>query len=121
MPSPQQNWARLRADYGGPLRRGAWYRVVSVSPLEAVVDVEKRAVLLPREYLEIVATRPTRWTVVREAQPSPRLPSEMQERYGVCPSCRERMSLAGEPRTLRCRRCNGVFEVGWGERYFDAC
>jgi len=82
--------------------------------------VEKRAVLLPREYLEIVDTRPTRWTVVREIERSPRVPREMQERYGVCPSCRERMSLAGEPRNLRCRRCNGVFEVGWGERYFDA-
>ncbi len=119
MPSPQQNWARLKADYGCPLRRGAWYRVVSVSPLEAVVDVERRSVLLPREYLEIVTTRPTRWTVVREIERSPRVPSEMQERYGVCPSCRERMPLAGEPSNLRCRRCNGVFEVGWGERYFD--
>src|SRR5881397_1896152 len=78
MPSPQQNWARLKADYGCPLRRGAWYRVVSVSPLEAVVDVEQRAVLLPREYLEIVPTRPTRWTVVREVERSPRMPSEMR-------------------------------------------
>src|SRR2546426_10905775 len=115
MPSPQQNWARLKADYGCPLRRGAWYRVVSVSPLEAVVDVEQRAVLLPREYLEIVPTRPTRWTVVREVELSPRLPSEMRERYAVCPSCRERMSLAGEPRNLRCRRGHRAVEVGWGE------
>ena len=115
-----QTWARLRSDYGCPLRRGAWYRVLSVSPLEAVVDVDKKPVLLPREYVEIVASRPSRWTVVRKVERSPRLPSEMSGRYAVCPSCRERMPLRGEPSNLRCRRCNGVFEVGWGERYFDA-
>ncbi len=116
-----QTWARLRSDYGCPLRRGAWYRVLSVSPLEAVVDVDKKPVLLPREYVEIVASRPSRWTVVREVERSPRVPSEMTGRYAVCPSCRERMSLRGDPTNLRCRRCNGVFEVGWGERYFDGC
>jgi len=120
MATQQQNWARLRADYGCPLRRGAWYRVVSISPLEAVVDVDQKPVLLPREYLEIVNTRPSRWTVVQEPERSPRLPSEMSGRYAVCPSCRERMPLRGEATNLRCRRCNGVFEVGWGERYFDA-
>src|SRR5256885_12780741 len=112
MATQQQNWARLKADYGCPLRRGAWYRVVSVSPLEAVVDVEQRAVLPPREYLEIVPTRPTRWTVVREVERSPRLPSEMRERYAVCPSCRERRSLAGAPRHLPRRRLHRAFEVG---------
>jgi len=121
MAPQQQTWARLRSDYGCPLRRGAWYRVLSVSPLEAVVDVDKKPVLLPREYVEIVASRPSRWTVVREVERSPRVPSEMSGRYAVCPSCRERMSLRGDPTNLRCRRCNGVFEVGWSERYFDGC
>ena len=121
MAPQQQTWARLRSDYGCPLRRGAWYRVLSVSPLEAVVDVDKKPVLLPREYVEIVADRPSRWTVVREVERSPRVPIEMTGRYAVCPSCRERMSLRGDPTNLRCRRCNGVFEVGWGERYFDGC
>ncbi|HEX9279694.1 MAG TPA: hypothetical protein VF890_03560, partial [Gemmatimonadales bacterium] len=63
---------------------------MSISPLEAVVDVDQKPVLLPREYVEIVASRPSRWTVVRDPERSPRVPSEMSGRHGVCPSCRER-------------------------------
>jgi len=81
MAPQQQTWARLRSDYGCPLRRGAWYRVLSVSPLEAVVDVDKKPVLLPREYVEIVASRPSRWTVVREVEPSPRVMLSPKARY----------------------------------------
>ena len=108
MATQQQNWARLRADYGCPLRRGAWYRVVSVSPLEAVVDVDQKPVLLPREYLEIVNTRPSRWTVVQEPERSPRLPSEMSGRYAVCPSCRERMPLRGATAYSKSAGASGI-------------
>src|SRR2546422_176757 len=89
MATQQQNWARLRADYGCPLRRGAWYRVVSISPLEAVVDVDQKPVLLPREYLEIVNTRPSRWTVVQE-------PERIGERFRGA-NCWRGSSSSGEP------------------------
>src|SRR5438034_9505280 len=90
MAPQQQTWARLRADYGCPLRRGAWYRVVSISPLEAVVDVDQKPVLLPREYVEIVASRPSRWTVVQDPERSPRLPGGMSGRCAARPRRRGR-------------------------------
>jgi len=109
-PAPPQ-WARLRSDYDCPLRRGAWYRVLSVSQLEVVVEVHDRPILVARPWVELVAVPPPRWTVIERGATSRRLPGRQSERYAVCPSCRERVPLAGRPPKLRCRRCRGVFEV----------
>jgi hypothetical protein len=108
-----QQWARLRADSSYPLRQGAWYPVISVSALEAVLDVQKSPVLVPRLYLDIVQQRPTRWSVITTPARSPRVPGELGQRYGVCPSCRERMPLSATSKSQRCRRCNGVFDIAW--------
>ncbi len=105
---PPAQWARLRADYACPLRRGAWYRVIDVTPLEVVVDVQNKPVIVARPYVELARVPPPRWTVVERA--GTKAP-DSSARYAVCPSCRERMPLSGTPPTLRCRRCQGAFEV----------
>ncbi|HVH68125.1 MAG TPA: hypothetical protein VM716_09680 [Gemmatimonadales bacterium] len=103
-----QQWARLQADYDCSLRRGAWYRVLSVSQLEVVVEVHDKPVMIARPFLELVAVPPRRWTVIERATVSRREP-RLGKRYAVCPSCRERVPLAGRPSRMKCRRCGGVF------------
>ena len=95
-------WARLRAEYDVPLRRGAWYRVLSVSQFEVVVDVNQRAILVARPYVDVSTSPPSRWTLIDRGAGT---------RYAVCPSCRERVPAAGHPPVLRCRRCKGEFPV----------
>jgi hypothetical protein len=106
-------WVRLQGDYPCPLRRGAWYRVVNASPLEIVVDVNKKPVRIPRRHLELADQPAQVWTVVELAQVSPRAPRTLGARYAVCPSCRERVALEGKPVNLRCPKCNGMFNVAW--------
>ncbi|PYO98480.1 MAG: hypothetical protein DMD61_09795 [Gemmatimonadetes bacterium] len=103
-------WARLRSEYDAPLRRGAWYRVLSVSQFEVVVDVHQRPVLVARPYVDVSSTPPVCWTII-DVRGSARAGGGLGSRYAVCPSCRERVPLAGQPSTLRCRRCKGVFPV----------
>jgi hypothetical protein len=64
-----RQWARLRPAEAGHLRRGAWYLVVRLTPLEAV--------------LEILSTPPTRWTIVPRPAHASRLPSTWGPRYGA--------------------------------------
>lgn len=110
-------WARLKADLQCALRRGAWYKVLKLGPREAVVEVKGREVAVPRTALEVVAQPPRHWTVVPRPRHAPRLPSSWGQRYAVCPNCRARAPLEGEPQSMRCPRCNGLFEVAWGESY----
>ena len=58
-----------------------------------------------------------RWAVVPAPRNAPRFPAAWGKQYGVCPNCRDRASLNGEPASMRCHRCNGLFEVAWNERY----
>jgi hypothetical protein len=51
-------WARLKAAVDVPLRRGGWYRVVSLTRFEAVVSVQGQAVSVPRPYVETPRRRP---------------------------------------------------------------
>ena len=113
---PRQ-WARLKAEYDCPLRRGAWYGVLSASRNEAVLDVNERPLPVPLRVLEVVSDSPRRWSVVERPKGSLRIPSGMSDTYAVCPNCRERVPLGGTPPVMRCRRCNGVFEVDWDQPY----
>src|SRR5205823_13946317 len=63
---PAERWARLVVDVKCPLRRGAWYPVLSAGPEETVVVVRDRAVILPHHCLEITNTRPSQWAVRSE-------------------------------------------------------
>jgi hypothetical protein len=85
--------------------------VLGASQLEVVVEVHDKPVLIARPWLELVPVPPPRWTVIERLVASPREP-QLGTRYAVCPSCRERVPLAGRPSRLRCRRCRGVFRVG---------
>jgi len=91
-----QFWARVRARAECPLRRGAWYRVVDLTPVEAYLDVNHRLLHIPRAFVQVLPLRP------------PLV-------YGVCPSCCSRTPIGGKVRTLRCARCHGVFAVGWSD------
>ena len=114
MPGPQ--WARLTADVDLPIRRGAWYRVVQLTPREATLEVRGKKVPIPRAALEIVADPPLRWAVVPRPRKSARLPQGWGPEYGVCPGCKERVQLVDKPRSLRCPKCNGLFDVAWTAR-----
>lgn len=114
MPSVQ--WARVRPDQGVQLRRGAWYRVVRLTPLEAVLDVNGRPLSVPRPSLQIVPTPPSRWSVVaRPPNAGGRVPSSWGPRYAVCPNCRERVRLEARSTAMRCPKCNGFFDIGWDD------
>ena len=113
MPSTNQ-WASVRPDTNAHLRRGAWYRVVRLTPMEAVLDVNGRPVSVPRPSLQILPTPPSRWTVVARPQSAGgRLPMSWGPRYGVCPNCRERARLDTHAAAMRCPKCNGYFDIGW--------
>ena len=113
-------WARLRIDIDSALRRGAWYRVLSVSRVQATVSVNRKPVAMPRERLEFRSGPPQRWTVVRQPKPVTRMPASMRDGYVVCPSCRNRVHLP--PRgthAIRCPRCNVLSDVSWDENYLS--
>jgi hypothetical protein len=111
-------YARLREDVNIRLRRGAWYRVLKVEGLKAILQVGGRHVLVAAALLEIVKRPPPRWTVVTQSLDHLRkAPRSLGERYGVCPSCGERAPLGNRVRRLRCASCKFEFEVAWDEGY----
>ncbi len=110
-------WARLRVDVNCGLRRGAWYRVVSVTRNKAVLEVSREALTVARRLVQMVFSRPFSWSVVPRPEGAAQLPSEWGARYAVCPVCRARAPIAEHPINLRCPRCNGLFRVAWEERY----
>ncbi|HYS21529.1 MAG TPA: hypothetical protein VEO73_10615 [Gemmatimonadales bacterium] len=117
MTGPQ--WARLTVDVDVHIRRGAWYRVLQLTPREVTVEIKGRQVPIPRAHLEVVANPSLRWAVVRRPRNSPRLPAGWGAEYGVCPGCRERAALIDHPESLRCLKCNGFFQVGWSDPYLS--
>jgi hypothetical protein len=78
-----------------------------------VLDVHGKPTPFPRQALEIQSERPQQWTVVPRPSKSPRLPMSWGERYGVCPSCRERARLEDHAVSMRCPKCNGHFDIRW--------
>jgi hypothetical protein len=114
-------WARLKASADVPLRRGGWYRVVSHTRLEAVVSVQGKPVSVPRPYVEIRATPPREWTVLRNPRVAPdRTPEHFRQGYLVCPGCRERVVLPpAQVADQLCPRCNQTFAIAWNEHYLE--
>lgn len=100
--SPSERWARLAVDVRCVLRRGAWYPVLSVGPEEAVLLVHHRPTILPRLFLEIITSRPAKWTIVPRPEGHP---------YAVCPNCAERVALRHALAELRCGHCMASFPV----------
>lgn len=114
-------WARLRMDVQCPLRRGAWYKILRLGAQEATVEVKGKPVPVARTVLEIVPAPRLRWTVVPSPRNSPRFPTSWGSQYAVCPNCRDRAALEGHPASMRCHRCNSLFDVAWNEPYLLAC
>lgn len=98
-------------------RRGAWYRILKLTSVETTVDVRGRPVPVPRAQLQLTSEPTLRWSVVPAPKNAPRFPSSWGPQYGVCPNCRDRAALPGQPAKLRCHRCNGLFDVAWEEPY----
>lgn len=113
-------WARLRVDENRRLRRGAWYRVADITQREATLDVNRRAVAVPRASLEIVSAQPRYWTIVHRPRDAKGLPTLWGDRYAVCPGCRNRAPLRGAPQNMRCPRCERVFRVDWEDWFAGA-
>lgn len=110
-------WARLRKDVQSPLRRGAWYRILKLGAQQATLDIRGRPTPIERGLLEITLTPRVTWTVVPRPGNAPRYPRSWGSRYAVCPNCRDRAQLEGQPASLRCSRCNGLFDVAWNDPY----
>src|SRR5437773_10030816 len=106
-------WARIRPSEEGHLRRGAWYRVVKLSPAELVLDINGKPTPFPRHSLEILPERPKLWAVVPRPSHSPRMPVTWGARYAVCRTGRERARLEEHATSTRCPGCNGVCDIGW--------
>lgn len=117
MPAPAFQWARLQVNAPLPLRRGAWYRIVKLTSIEATLNVTGKPFRVPRGQLQLAAEPILRWTVVPAPRGAPRFPSSWGQQYAVCPSCRERAQLPDQPTSMRCHRCNGLFDVAWDEHY----
>lgn len=117
--APLNQWARLKADVTCDLRRGAWYKVIKLAAVQAVVDIKGKAIAIPREALQLSPTRPPRWSVVPSPKAARRYPPTWGPKYAVCPNCRDRAALVGRPANLRCARCNQVFDVAWDEPYLS--
>jgi len=112
-----RQFARLRGEANVPLRRGAWYSVVRMTQTDAVLDVHQRMVNVPISLLQI-APRPTgAWSVVPRP-PRCRAPTSWGARYAVCPQCATRAPLS-KGASMRCAKCNGVFDVAWGDSYYS--
>lgn len=112
MPAAQQ-WARTRVRTSRDVRRGAWYRVIGLTPLEGVLEVNARAVSVPRAFLQILPFRPRMWSVVPRLQGAASPPVGWGLRYGVCPSCCARAPLDQHALRVSCPRCKGLFAVAW--------
>src|SRR2546421_10481968 len=91
----ETHWARLKTAVDLPLRLGAWYRVVApVTALEVVVSIQGTRVSVPRPYVELRATPPGEWTVVRNAKVRPeRTPAGLRQGDNVRPRGRPRGEL----------------------------
>src|SRR5207244_10753595 len=110
MPHGEQ-WARTRVRTSRHVRRGSWDRVLRATALEAVLEVNRRPVTVPRTFLQILPFRPTMWSVVTRLPNAQHPPASWGATYGVCPSCSARAPLGQHPVQLVYPRCNGLLPV----------
>jgi hypothetical protein len=115
----EKQWLRLKTAVDCPLRRGGWYPIDSLSRQDAVVTVDGKPVTLSLASVEIRATEPRAWSIVRPEGWS-RGPESLQSGYIVCPSCRNRAVLPfARVLKVRCPGCNELYEIAWDEKYFE--
>jgi hypothetical protein len=113
----EMQWARLNADVDSPLRRGAWYRVLSLTTLEVFVDVQGASVPVARPFVDLRPAAPQEWTVVSHVKETRQGPERLRSGYVVCPTCRNRAVLPfARVLKLRCPRCNELFPIAWDQQ-----
>ena len=98
-------FARVQDDVPLKLRKGAWYRVLELNDLQAVIEVNHRRLGVLRAWLEIQQRPPLRWSVV----------PQLRGTYGVCPNCRARAPLPKRAKAHECVKCRKEFEINWPE------
>ncbi len=110
-------FARLQADVPIKMRRGAWYRVIELSDLQAVLDINHRKVGVLRAWLEIQQRPPQYWSVVHGSEENRKAPPPLRGMCGVCPNCRARAPLPKKTtvRSLECKKCEKEFDINWAE------
>ena len=108
-------FARVQDDVPLKLRKGAWYRVLEMNDLQAVVEVNRRKVGVLRAWLEIRDRPPQRWAVVEGSKHNSKAPPPLRGTYGVCPNCRARTPLPKRARAHLCKKCGQEFEIDWAE------
>jgi hypothetical protein len=114
---PHKHWVRLSEDVDCGLRRGGWYLAAFVGQSDVVLDLHGKNQFFPRAFFEVSTAGPTRWTIVSGAGNSARIPAQWSKGYGVCPSCRWRQLILGQPRMMLCDGCYEGFEVDWDTVY----
>jgi hypothetical protein len=114
---PDLQWARLKTDVKCGLRRGAWYRVIRLTPEEAILDVDRKPITIARDHLDLVSIPPDHWTVVPRPRDVVGPAVGWGDSYGVCPNCHHRAPLRRQPLELACSKCGGVFKVAWETPY----
>src|SRR5207247_10732280 len=107
-------WARVRAEASCELRRGAWYRVLRLTPHEVVLDVNSRPLGVSRSLLYMLPAHPGVWSVVPRARHAGALPSSWGARGVVCPRCPDRARLLAARAGMRRATSGGGYETGWG-------
>lgn len=110
-----QHWARVTARTQCPLRRGAWYRVLSLTPQTAILEVNRQPLAVPRPFLQILPIRPEMWSVVSRPRDAVTAAKAWGTSYAVCPACSARVPLLGSPASLPCPGCNAVFRIAWSD------
>ena len=113
-----QQWARVRARTNCTLRRGAWYRVISLTAVEAVLEVNGRPLSVPRPLLQVLPIRPRMWSVVSRLRGAVAPPAGWGARYGVCPRCAARAPLHERQVTMRCPGCDFAFLIAWSDSHW---
>jgi len=107
-------WARVRGDINCRLRRGAWYKVLALTPAEAVLQVHGAPRSIERSLLRIEQARPHVWSVVPRPADAVKLPpASWGVKYGVCPACQSRASLESLAAEQQCPHCRGLFPIDW--------
>src|SRR2546425_13260178 len=108
-----EQWARIRARTNCQLRRGAWYRVVELAPVEVVLEVNRRLLHVPRPFVQVLPIRPRLWSVVARLRNAAAPPPSWGPRYGVGPRCANRRARPERSISMRCPACEVVSVIGW--------
>ncbi len=111
-------WATAKPAGAHIMRLGAWYKIVDErNPTLVVLDIARRNVPVPRNFVEISREAPQRFTVVyrslEDHNPARGTAEDVGPTYAVCQSSGTRVPLTGQPEHLECPSCGQLHPVDW--------